>query len=386
MAHHNTILSQVLQLVKRHDFDKIEQAGFRPARKYRKLSRWSQFVTMLYAQITSRTSLRDLEAHFAVHKKRLYHVGAAQVRRSTLADANNKRPAEFYEALFEHLYQSCRPLAPKHKFRFKNPLYSMDATVINLCADVFSWAHFTPAKGGIKAHTVLDHDGYIPAFVEITDAKTSDLAIARTLSLPHRSILVVDRAYIDFEWFGCWHRAKNFFVTRIRKDLRFKVIERRKPNKSGGVTSDQVIRLTGKKSGCCPFNLRRIGFRDPKTNKHLVFLTNNLKLSAQTIADIYKDRWQIELFFKWIKQHLKIKSFFGTSKNAVMTQIYIAMITVLLLAYYKWLNKLGHSLSQILTLLQGAMFERRNLYEFFKPPSQPKPTGQRQIALNFSSF
>jgi len=387
MAHHSTILSQLLQLVDRYEFHKIEQEGFAPKRKYRTLSRWSQFVAMMFAQITRRTSLRDLTGLLDAHSARLYHAGSGPVRRSTLADANNDRPAEFFETLFNRLYHRCSAIAPKKKFRFKNKLYSLDSTVIDLCLSLFPWAHFRRAKGGIKAHTLLDHDGLIPAFVQVTDAKTADIVVARALSLPPGSILAVDRAFVDFAWFAKLNDNKRFFVTRMKKNTCYRVVERNDVRKETGITSDQIIRLTGTKAALCPIPLRRVGYRDPKTGKHYFFLTNIFNLCAKTVADIYKQRWQVELFFKWIKQNLKIKSFLGTSKNAVMTQIWTAMITMLLLAYYKWRAKLGLSITEILKLLQVTLFERRKLYELFAPSLiQTAPANSGQLSLNFNRF
>ena len=274
------------------------------------------------------------------------------MKRSTLSDANQDRPAEFFEALFQHLYAKCGAVAPKKRFRFKCKLYSFDSTVVDLCLSLFPWARFRKNKGGIKLHTLLDHDGHIPAFVQVTDAKTPDVAVARLLNLPSGSITVFDRAYIDFAWFGSLDEKDQFFVTRMKQGIRYKVAERHEVNYSKGLTSDQVIRLTGAKAKECPIPLRRIGYRDPETGKHYVFLTNIHHLVAKTICDIYHDRWQIELFFKWIKQNLKIKTFFGTSRNAVLTQIWIALVTILILAFYKFKAKLGQSLTQILKLLQ----------------------------------
>jgi transposase len=387
MVHHSTILSQLLQLVDRHDFRKIEQAGFAPKRKYRTLSRWSQFVAMMFAQLGNRQSLRDIEGHFDAHSARLYHAGAGAVRRSTLADANNDRPAEYFQAIFDRTYARCAAVAPKKRFRFKNKLYSFDSTVIDLCLSVFPWASFRSTKGGIKAHTLLDHDGLIPAFVEVSDAKTSDIEIARTLCLPPGSIVAVDRAYTDFKWFAQMEKSRSFFVTRLKRNISYRVIERRAVRKETGVTSDQTIMLDGPKSADCTIPLRRVGYRDPQTGKHFFFLTNIFHLCAKTVADIYKQRWQVELFFKWIKQNLRIKSFLGTSKNAVLTQIWIAMITIMLLAYYKWRAKLGHSITEILKLLQLTLFERRNLYELFEPPPVRQSMATNgQLSFNFSSF
>jgi hypothetical protein len=385
MAHSSTILSQLLQLVSRHDFRRIEKEGFKPGRKPRSLTRWDQFVAMMFAHLTGRSSLRDIASQLGAQARGLYHLGVRAVKRSTLSDANHDRPAEFFEALFQHLYAKCGAIAPKKRFRFKCKLYSFDSTVVDLCLSLFPWARFRKNKGGIKLHTLLDHDGHIPAFVQVTDAKTPDVAIARLLNLPSGSITVFDRAYIDFAWFGSLDEKDQFFVTRMKQGIRYKVAERHDVNYSKGLTSDQVIRLTGAKAKECSIPLRRIGYRDPETGKHYVFLTNIHHLVAKTICDIYHDRWQIELFFKWIKQNLKIKTFFGTSRNAVLTQIWIALVTILILAFYKFKAKLGQSLTQILKSLQLTLFGRRSLWELFNPP----PIVQRgrngdQLCIDFS--
>ena len=386
MAHSNTVLHQMLKLIDRHDFQHLENGQFRPRRKYRTLSRWGQFTAMLFAQITGRASLRDIADSLQAQAGRLYHLGFDKVKKSTLADANNNRPAEFFQAFFEKTYQRCAAVAPgKKKFRFKNKLYSLDASTVDLCLSVFPWAKFRSTKGGIKLHALLDHDGYIPSFASITDAKTSDLAVARTLTLPPGSIVAADRAYIDFAWLFALDKRKNFLVTRLKKNIKFRIIERRPLIKAKGLTSDQTIMLTGPKATDCPIPLRRIGYRDPETGKHYVFLTNNFHLAAKTIADIYKDRWKVELFFKWIKQNLKIKTFLGTSKNAVMTQIWVALITMLVLAYMKFLAKLGQSLTQIQRLLQLTLFKRQNLWELFDPPpAKHKTESPQKLLFNFS--
>lgn len=385
MAHSSTILSQLLQLVSRHDFKTVEENGFRPDRKFRTLTRWNQFVAMMFAHIAGRASLRDITSQLQAHARRLYHLGVKTVKRSTLADANHDRPADFFEVLFHHLYAKCSAVAPKKKFKFKCKLYSLDSSTVDLCLSLFPWAKFRTTKGGIKLHTLLDHDGYIPAFVHVTDAKTPDLAAAKLLDLPPGSITVFDRGYIDFAWFRQLHEKGTLFVTRMKRGIKYKVIERREVNASKGLTSDQLILLTGAKAKECPIILRRIGYKDPETGKHYFFLTNIKHLAARTICDIYKDRWQVELFFKWIKQNLKIKTFFGTSRNAVLTQIWIALIALLLLAYYKFRAKLGQSLTQILKLLQLNLFSRRNLWELFNPASdiRDRQSGM-QLCLNFT--
>ena len=384
MAHSSTIFSQLLQLVSRHDFMRLKKEGFKFGHKPRCLTRWGQFVAMMFAHLSGRTSLRDIASQLGAQACRLYPLGVRTVKRSTLSDAKQGRPAEFFESVFHHLYAKCSAAAPKKRFRFKCKLYSFDSTVVDLCLSLFPWARFRKNKGGIKLHTLLDHDGHIPAFVQVTDAKTPDLIIAKLLKLSSGSITVIDRAYIDFAWFGTLDKNDRFFVTRMKRGLRYKVVECHEVDHSKGLTSDQVILLAGAKAKECPIPLRRIGYRDPETAKHYVFLTNIRHPVAKTICDIYRERWQIELFFKWIKQNLKIKTFFGTSRNAVLTQVWIALITVLLLAFYKFKAKLAQSLTQILKSLQLTLFSRRSLWELFNPFSivQSAKVGT-QLPLNF---
>ena len=385
MAHVNTIFHQLLLLIDRHDFRKLETKQFKPKRKYRTLNRWDQFVIMIYAQITHRKSLRDIVNNLSFQSRRLYHIGAKTVKRSTLADANNSRTSLFFEALFKKQYTKCLTLAPAKPFRFKNKLYSLDSSVVDLCLSLFPWAKFKQTKGAIKLHTLLDHDGNIPAFIRITEAKTHDIQVARLLDLPSHSIVAFDKAYIDFSWFNAMSNKQVFFVTRMKNNTRYRVVERRKVIKSKGLTSDQTIRLTSVKGKNCPAPLRRVGYRDPKTGKRYTFLTNNFHLAAKTIAEIYRQRWQIEIFFKWIKQNLKIKKFYGTSKNALMTQIWIAVITMLLLLYYKYKARLGENLSGILRLLQLNLFERRSIWRLYETdPPKKKILDQKQLILNFN--
>ena len=260
--------------------------------------------------------MRDIASQLGAQAHRLYHLGVRTVKRSTLSDANQGCPAEFFESVFHHLYAKCSAVAPKKRFRFKCKLYSFDSTVVDLCLSLFPWARFRKNKGGIKLHTLLDHDGHIPAFVQVTDAKTPDLIVARLLKLPSGSITVMDRAYIDFTWFGTLDKNDQFFVTRMKRGIRYKVVERHEVDHSKGLTSDQVF-LPAPRPRIVPFLYAESATGTRRMGKHYVFLTNGY-LIAKTICDIYHERWQIELFFKWIKQNLKIKTFFGTSRNAVL--------------------------------------------------------------------
>jgi putative transposase len=289
-----------------------------------------------------------------------------------------------YEQLAGKLLAQCQARAPRHGFRFKNKLYSLDASTIDLCLSVFPWAKFRTTKGAVKLHVGLDHDGMLPTFLTITDGKTHDITAARALQLPKASMVVMDRGYTDYAWYNQLNLQGIFFVTRLRKNARYRVIERRHVRKAKGLTSDQTIELTGAKAGNCPIPLRRIGFKDTETGNRYYFLTNNHKLAASTIAEIYKARWQIELFFKWLKQNLKIKSFLGTSRNAVMTQIWIAICVYLLLAYLKFASRISQSMQQILRLLQLNLFDRRDLKGLLvgDPPEPLVP--QLQTSLRFS--
>lgn len=385
MAHCNTVFSQLLRFIPRHHFSSLEKEHG-TGRKARNFTRWNQFVALMFMHLTGRVSLRDSVQSLSVRNSFLYHLGLKRLCRSTFSDANNKRPASFFKALFDFTYQQCRPVAPKHKFKFKNKLYTMDATAISLCLSIFPWAKFRKTKAGIRLHTLLDHDGYLPAFMEITDAKKHEVRVARSIHLPKGSIVVVDKGYTDYRWFGSLLENGIYFVTRQKRNAQYRVVTRRKANKKQGLTSDQTIVLTGIKDQQCPSPLRRIGYRDPKTGKHYVFLTNHFNLSAKTICDIFKERWKIELFFKWIKQNLKIKAFVGNSENAVMTQIYVAMITYLLLSYLNFMARLGLTLQTIIRILQLNLFRRLPIEELLKPkPDRPKNDHNiNQLSFNFA--
>lgn len=347
------------------------------------MSRWSQFLALSLAQFAGRSSLRDIVSNLSAQAAKLYPLGSARVTRSSLARVNESQPYTLYEVLFHKLLARCQGLTPRHGFRFKNKLYSLDASTLDLCLSLFPWAKFRSTKGAVKLHVGLDHDGLLPSFVTVTDGKTPDITIGRTLDLPAESIVVMDRAYTDYSWFNLLNDKGIFFVIRQKRNATYRVIERRDVHKAKGLTCDQNILITGSKASACPIPLRRIGYRDPKTGKHYVFLTNNFHLAAKTIADIYKARWRIELFFKCIKQNLKIKSFVGTSKNAVLTQIWIAMCVYLLLAWIKFSSRINRSLQQMIRLLQLNLFERRNLPSLLRGdlPQPPDRPHQAQLRL-----
>jgi len=296
---------------------------------------------------------------------------------------NESKPYQLYEALFAKLLVRCQGSSPGHGFRFKNPLYSLDASTIDLCLSVFPWADFRSTKGAIKLHVGLNHDGYLPEFIHITEGKVHEVNIGKLMQFPKGSIIAMDRGYTDYSWYKSLNDHGLFFVTRQKRNADYRVVKRQAVDKSLGLTSDQIIRFTGKqKSKQCPIEIRRIGYRDPESGKHYVFLTNHRKLSAQTIAAIYKSRWQVELFFKWIKQNLEIKSFIGVSKNAVMTQIWIAMCVYLMLSFLKFQSKLTKSLQQILRILQLNLFEKRDLMALLRgDPIRDHLPDENQLVL-----
>jgi putative transposase len=382
MAHCNTILSQILKLVPRHEFETLAKQHH-SGRSFRTASRWSQFVVLMMAQMAGRNSLRDIVENISAQAHRLYHLGSAKLSRSNLSRINEDKPYALYEALFGKLLSRCQGKVPGHDFRFKNPLYSLDASTIDLCLSVFPWADFRTTKGAIKLHVGLNHAGYLPEFVTITEGSTHEVNIGKLLAFPKGSMIAMDRGYNDYGWYKSLTDKGIFFVTRLKKNANYSVVERHKVNKKQGITSDQTIEFTGAQTvKKCPIQLRRIGYRDPETGKHYVFLTNHFKLVARTIADIYKARWQVELFFKWIKQNLKIKSFIGTSKNAVMTQIWIALCVYLLLAFLKFQSKLKKCMQQILRILQLNLFEKRDLMALLRgDPPRDQLVAINQMAL-----
>ena len=366
VTHHNTIFSQVLSQIPRHDFERLE-AKHSTGRKPRTFSRWNQFACLAFIHLAARPSMRDGIRNLDANVSQLYHLGMKPVARSTFSDANNKRSAEFFADLFGVLYKRCEAVSPTHKFRFKNKLFSLDASTICLCLSAYPWASFRKNRGGIKLHAVIDHDGYIPAFVSVTNARRHEAQVAKTLKLPKGSIVVFDKGYISYPWFAQLINSEILFVTRLKKNASYKVLKRKPVNKKLGITSDQEIEIP-RRGGA--LKLRRVGYRDPETGKHYVFLTNHFDLSAKTIADIYKERWQIEIFFRLIKQTLKLKSFIGVTENAVLSQVYTAMIVHLLLAYLKFKSKIGWSLQEMIQLLQLNIFKRTTLELLFKPPDK----------------
>ena len=381
MAHHSTVLGQLLQLLPRHEFE-AEARDHQHGQGLRVISRWAQFVALGLGQLTGRQSLRDIVSNVRAQPGKLYHLGIRLVSRSSLARVNAEQPYTLYEALFARLLTRCQQQAPRHGFRFRNPLYALDATTIDLCLSVFPWAAFRRTKAAVKLHVGLDQAGHLPSFLEVTDGKTGDVTAARTWTFPAGSVVVFDRAYLDFQWLAQLQVGGVTFVTRLKRGVRYRVLRDHDVKVRTGVLSDQTIELSsarGRKA--YPDRLRRVRYWDREARRSYVFLTNNTTWVAKTIADVYKSRWQIELFFKWIKQHLKVKRFVGRSKNAVLTQLWVATCMYLLLAYLKFVMRVSWSLYRMLQVLQLNVFERRPLTELFTTPSPPdRPNPQMPLA------
>lgn len=374
MANFASVLNQLLSHVPRAVFKRCVDKH-KGDYRVRDFSCWSQFGAMLFAQLTGKVSLRDIVVGFSNKANYFYHLGLKNIRRSTLADANKKRDWQIYEDLYHALLPYCQDIAPKHKFRFKNKLESLDASTIDLCIATFPWAEFRQKKGGIKLHAKLNHSGHLPSVVNITNAKTHEIRVARAMQLDPGTIHVIDRAYIKYRWFYDIHLKGSFWVTRLKDNMLYEIVKKpehklpklSKRAKKKGVISDQIIRLTGPKASDLPIEIRLVIYEDLETGEIYEYITNILHLSALTIAEIYKARWDIEKFFRWIKQNLKVKTFIGTSPNAVKTQIWIAMITYLLLAYIKYKTKCSYSLLEIQRLLRENIFARMNLNSLLSP-------------------
>lgn len=354
-----TIFNQLLNLLPMSAFKNIVEE-FKGDKNTKKFNTFHHFVTLFYAQLTGKDSLRDIETTINLNKNKLNFFSLPEIKRSTLSDANNKRDCRIFEELFNVILSKTIKLTPKHPFKFKNELYSIDSTTIKLCLNIFDWAKYKTRKGAVKIHTKLNHNGFIPDFLTITDGKKADITIAKEkFNFTPDSIVVMDKGYIDFEWLYSLNFKKVFFVTRAKKNLSYEVKEQLNFTEGTGVISDEKIILTGTKTDkAYPEELRMVKYYDYEKNKIYTFITNNFKLAAKTIADIYKSRWQIELFFKWIKQNLKIKSFIGVSENAVMSQIWVAMITYLLLSYIKFQTKSPLRILEFTRIIKAVLFQK----------------------------
>ncbi len=384
MGYQNSILKQILQIIPRYEFEKSvkKHNGDFAAKGF---TCWEQFISMTFAQLSGQTGLRGIETALESISQSLYHLGVKQIKRSTLSYANNNRPYEIYEDVFSNLLGNILSMKRKHKHKFKNPLYSIDASTIDLCLNLFPWADFRKHKGGIKLNVKLDHSGYIPTFVSVTTAKVHELNSLREMEFNPSDVITFDRGYTDFMLFATYCNEGIYFVTRLKKNADYTVIDRKNVSSYKDISSDQIIEMNGfYTSKKCPLKLRRIRSRDPESGKYIVILTNHFNWAPTTIAAIYKDRWQIEIFFKTIKQNLKIKKFFGTSRNAVMTQIWIALITFLLLQYLKMFSTRNWTHFKLMKLIPTILTSRKDIWSVLnKPPpaGRIKKHSNLQLAL-----
>jgi hypothetical protein len=381
-----SIFAQVLRLLPRAEFEQAVQKH--QAEKHAKgFSCWTQLIAMLFCQLGQAKSLREIVGGLASSEGKLKHLGVAKApKRSTLAYANEHRSWELQQTVLEQVLAKCGgAMGGRTKFRFHNKLVSLDATSIDLCASLFDWAKYKRTKGAVKLHLMLDHEGYLPCFAVLTDGKVHEIHVARGLALQPGTILVMDRAYIDYLWMDRLTESGVFFVTRMRADIQYKVTKKRKTPRRGAVLRDEEILIRSATYGV-ELRLRRIVIWNEQKQEKLVFLTNHLDFAASTIAAIYKDRWQIESFFKSMKQLLRVKTFVGTSANALKIQMWTALIAMLILKFLQWRAQFGWSLSNLVALLRYQLFVYRDLYEWLDDPFQPPPALaplEEQLVLTF---
>lgn len=384
MSYKNTILGQMLQMFPRLEFKKfVEDTG--TEYHARGFTSWNHFVSMLFGQLAGQDSLRSIEAGLATQARSLYHFGVKPVSRSTLAYANEHRSYELFQKLFLWMLSKCQAVSPRHKFRFKNRLYSLDATTIDLCLSLFDWAVFRTTKGAVKLHVKLNHDGYLPSFAVITNGNVHEQTVAHRMPFEKNDVVVFDRGYNGYEWLKTLDNKGVIFVTRQKCNADFRVVSRNNVAHLSHITSDQIIELRGyysKKK--YPGRLRRIRSRCVETGKVAVLITNQMKWSAKTIAAVYKDRWQIELFFKSLKQQLKVKSFVGTSSNALLSQLWIALIAYLLLSYLKFKSRFKWSVYTLCAVLPTNLFSRRNLWDWLNDPFKQSSKNLPDLQLKFT--
>jgi len=377
-----TIFTQVMEFLPVYEFHKCVQR-YNGHYKVKHFSCWNQFLCMAFAQLTYRESLRDIEACLRSAQRKLYHMGfRSNVSRNTLAHANQIRDWRIYADFAQILIGQARRLYINDSFgvELDQTAYALDSTTIDLCLSLFPWAKFRAHKAAVKLHTLLDLRGSIPSIIIITHGKVHDVTILDQLIFEPGAFYIIDRGYLDFDRFYAIHQALAFFITRAKSNFRFRRLYSRPVDKSTGIQSDQIVVLEGFYSRkAYPDKLRRIRYFDTNQNKRFVFLTNNFTLSALTIAQLFQCRWQIEIFFKWIKQHLRIKAFYGTTENAVKTQIWIAITVYVLVAIIKKQLKIDMSLYTILQILSVTLFEKMPILEAL---SVIQPQGLKGVMCN----
>lgn len=376
-----SFFQQVLGLFPRGEFAQLVRE-FGTERHARGFSSWDQFVSMLFCHLGRAQSLREICDGLQSIEGKARHLGIEAPKRSTLAYANEHRSWELFEAVFHRLFERIRSdVMPRHKFRFKNALLSMDATLIELCANTFDWAQYKQQKGAVKLHMLLDHAGHLPVFCRITEGRVHEIQVARTLEFAPGTIVVFDRAYVDYDWYRAMCQRKVWFVTRPKSNINATLLTEQ-PVTSTEVLNDQVILLEKHMTyGFDPLRLRRIVV--DAADGPFEILTNNFRLAASTIAEIYRQRWQIETFFKAIKQNLRVKTFVGTSANALKTQIWTALIAILLLKYLQLRARCGWSLSRLVALIRLHLFTYRDLWSWLDNPFVSRDLPSPQLPFQF---
>ena len=380
-----SVFHQILKLIPRAEFQQLAHRHGSD-RRSKGFSSWDQFVAMIFCQLGRAQSLREIEQGLASAEGRLQQLGVGRAaKRTTLAYANAHRPWQLFQDVFQRLYARCHEVAPGHKFRFKSPLLSLDSSTIDLCAAVFDWAKFRRTKGAVKLHLLLDHDGHLPRYAVITDGKTTDIEVARALELPPGSIVVFDRGYNDYLWFTELTLFDVGFVTRMKENSVYEVLESRPIADHSGVGRDEIItvKTTHREVDQKPVRLRRIEFVDAEGEEY-VFLTTRLDLAAATIAEIYRQRWRIELYFKASTQNLRIKTFVGTSENALHIQIWTALIAILMLRFLQLRSKWGWSLSNLIAMIRLNLFTYRDLHRWLNDPFTPPDVGTTDLQLSLA--
>ena len=370
MVRHASLFSQLIAFFDRNKFMTLVMKN--KTERYSKGFRsWDHFVAMLFCQVAQAKSLREISGGLACCMGKLRHLGVSSApSKSTLSYANQNRSWRLFRDLFYDTFEFCRKHSPGgHKFRFKNKLLSLDSTTISLCLSLFPWAKFRRTKGAVKLHLLLDHDGYLPSYAYISNGKKHESNYAKRFPLAPGSIITMDRGYNDYSLFAFWTAQNVFFVTRLKSNAAYEVLSERDLPLRRNILSDQMIKFTdpnARKS--CPFILRRVVVWDSENNREIILLTNHYEFGATTISAIYKDRWQIELFFKAIKQNLRIKTFVGTSENALYTQIWTALIAMLLMKFLQLRSKFGWSLSNLIAFLRWNLFSYKDLWEWLDKP------------------
>jgi DDE family transposase/uncharacterized protein DUF4372 len=384
-----SIFSQLLKLIPRMEFEAAVQKH-QAERHARGFSSWTQMIAMLFCQLGHAQSLREITGGLAACEGKLRHLGVEEPpKRSTLSYANEHRPWELFRTVFHNLLSRCQLEARdrKRKFRFRHKLLSLDSTVIPLCLAAFDWAHYKRAKGAVKLHMVLDHDGYLPSYAVMTEGSTADITAAKRMTFASGTMLVFDRGYTDYGWWLKLTRQNVHFVTRLKDSAEYGVMEQRQVPNNGNILRDEVILLQSQQEIGPEACLRRIEVWVEEKQETMVFVTNNMKLAASTIAAIYKERWQIELFFKALKQSLRIRTFVGTTENAVQTQIWTALIAMLLVKYLQLKSTFKWSFSNLVALLRQQLFVYRDLFKWLDDPFQAPPAldgihdGQMSLAF-----